>query len=164
MKKLFIALSLLALTFSAFAINGTLGRSNSLKYDGSIEVGTAEKLSINVKNTHSAEISKGMAVVLDTSADDGMSVVISTTAGLSPLCIMEEACAVGKLCACQVYGKNDFALFEPTATATVGKRWWLSGSQAGYISARATELATEVAGGIFFDASAATGAVEIFIK
>lgn len=163
--KLFI-LSILALfSISAFAVNGTLGRSHALKYDGTIEPGTAEKLSINVKNTHSVAISKGMAVVLDTSADDGMSVIISTTAQLSPLCIMEEACAVGALCSCQVYGKNSDALFDASSTsATAGRRWYLSGVTAGYIAARGTEVATEQPGGVFFDASSATGAVEVFIK
>lgn len=164
MKKiLFTLLSLVAM--NAFAFNGTIGRSTSLSFDGSVIPETIEKQSINVKNSHSAALLAGMAVVLDLADDDGASVEILTTGGLSPLCIMEEACAVGALCACQTYGKMDAALFDSTgANAVAGKRFYMSTGNAGYLSARATDIATEVPGGIFYDAASASGSIQVFIN
>jgi len=164
MKSLVLVLfAVIALTANAF--NGTIGRSASLSYDGSVVAESIEYQSINVKNTHSAALSKGMAVVLDTSADDGASVLISTTSGLSPLCIMEKACAVNAICPCQVYGKFDEALFDSTAAnAVAGKRFYMSTNNAGYLSARGTEVATEAPGGVFYDAASASGSIQVFIK
>lgn len=159
----FIALCLIS--FNAMAFNGTIGRSTALSFDGTVNSETIEKQSINVKNSHSAVISAGMAVVLDAADDDGASVEILTTAGLSPLCIMEVSCAVGALCPCQTYGKFDSALFDSTAASAVaGKRFYMSTNNAGYLSARGTDLVSEVAGGVFYDAASASGSIQIFIK
>jgi hypothetical protein len=81
------------------------------------------------------------------------------------MCIMVADCASGALCKCQTYGLFDSALFDVTASsATAGKRVWMATGNAGYIAARSTELATEIPLGFFYDASAASGAVQIFIK
>jgi hypothetical protein len=78
---------------------------------------------------------------------------------------MAESCTVGKLCQCQTYGIFDSALFDVTAASAVaGKRWYMSTNNAGYISARGTESATEAPGGIFYDAATASGTVQVFIK
>lgn len=150
---------------SAIADNGTIGRSASLSFDGSVIAESIEKKSINVKNSHSAALSAGMVVALDLSDDDGASVNIDATAGFSPLCIMEVACAVGALCPCQTYGKFDAALFDVAAgSAVAGKRFYMSTTNAGYISARGTENGTEAPGGIFYDAASASGSIQVFIK
>lgn len=164
MKKL--VLGVIALfAINAHAFNGTIGRSASLGYDGTVDASSIEKQSINVKNTHSGSIPAGSAVTLDLTADDGASVIISATAGLSPLCIMEEVCAVGKVCACQTNGKLDSALFDVGAgSAVAGKRFYMSSVNAGYLAARAADVATEVPGGIFYDAAAASGSVQVYIK
>lgn len=164
MKKiLFAVIALFAI--NAFAFNGTIGRSTALKYDKSVDANSVEKQFINVKNTHSVAIAAGAPVVLDLSADDGASVIISSSAGLAPLCIMAEACAVGDLCSCQKYGIMDAALFDVAAgSAVAGKRFYMASSNAGYIAARASEVATEVPGGIFYDAAAASGSVQVFIQ
>lgn len=164
--KLIIALMFAMLTMtSAFAVNGTLGRSTALDFAKAVIPETVEKLSINVKNVHSAEIAKGMAVVADLTADDGASVIISTTSGLSPLCVMEKACAVNALCPCQRYGIFSDALFDSTAASAVaGKRFFMSTQNAGYLAARSVDLATEVSGGFFYDAASASGNVQIFLK
>jgi hypothetical protein len=162
--KLLIA-SLLFISLSASAFVGTVGRSTALKYDGTVEAASVEKHFINVKNAYGSSISAGAAVILDLTADDGASVTISTGAGYSPLCIMDKACAANKLCKCQVYGIYDAALFDSTSTAAVaGKRWVMSTNNAGYISARTTDLATEAQGGIFYDAASASGTVQVFIN
>lgn len=153
------------ISVNAYAFNGTIGRGAALSFDGTVNAETIEKEWINVKNSHSATISAGMAVVLDTSADDGASVIISATSGLSPMCVMIADCAVGKLCDCQTKGKLDSALFDVSAASAVaGKRFYMSTQNAGYIAARVTELATEVAGGVFYDASSASGNIQVYIK
>jgi hypothetical protein len=161
--KLLIA-SLLFISLSASAFVGTVGRSNALKYDGTVDASSVEKHFLNVKNSYGSTIAAGAPVVLDLSADDGASVIISSTSGYSPLCVMEKSCAANKLCKCQVYGPFDAALFDSTSTAAVaGKRWFMSTANGGYLAARTADLATEVAGGIFYDAAAASGTVQIFI-
>lgn len=166
MKKYLIAIvTLCTLWTNSFAMNGTIGRSTALKYDGTVDAYSLENSWINVKNTHSVALSKGMAVVLDTTADDGASVIISTTSGLSPLCIMKTACAVNALCPCQTFGKFDEALFDSTNSASVaGARFYLSTNNAGYISARVTQVATEQPGGVFYDAASASASVQVFIR
>lgn len=163
--KRFIVMAFALVSMNAIAINGKIGRSTALSYDGTVDANSVEELSINVKNSHSASISKGMAVVLDTANDDGASVVISTTSGLAPLCIMKVACAVGSICGCQILGKFDDALFDSTAASAVaGAQFYMSTNNAGYLSARPTMLATEVPGGIFYDAASASASIQVFIK
>jgi len=164
MKKVLISLFAIV-SMNVHAFNGTIGRGAALSYDGTVDANSIEKQSINVKNSHSVSIPAGSAVTLDLTADDGASVIISATAGLSPLCIMEEACAVGKICACQTNGKLDSALFDVGAgSAVAGKRFYMSSVNAGYLAARAADVATEVPGGIFYDAAAASGSVQVYIK
>lgn len=163
MKKLLLILCLAS--FEVFAFNGTIGRSTALDFSGAVESSSVEKQFINVKNSHSAEIPAGSAVVLDVADDDGAGVIISTDAGLSPICIMVKACAVGALCSCQNYGIFDSALFDSTgANAVAGKRLYMSTGNAGYLSARNTDLVSEVAGGVFYDAASASGTIQVFIK
>lgn len=164
MKKVLISLFALV-SMNVHAFNGTIGRGAALSYDGTVDANSIEKQSINVKNSHSVSIPAGSAVTLDLTADDGASVIISATAGLSPLCIMEAACAVGAICACQTNGKLDSALFDVGAgSAVAGKRFYMSSVNAGYLAARAADVATEVPGGIFYDAAAASGSVQVYIK
>ena len=164
MKKVLIGLFALV-SMNVHAFNGTIGRGAALSYDGTVDANSIEKQSINVKNSHSGSIPAGSAVTLDLTADDGASVIISATAGLSPLCIMETACAVGAICACQTNGKLDSALFDVGAgSAVAGKRFYMSSVNAGYLAARAADVATEVPGGIFYDAAAASGSVQVYIK
>ncbi len=167
MKKLFI-LSVLALSLfagEANALIGNVGKSTNFDYAGVAVSGSVERQYINVKNSHSAPISAGMAAVLDTSADDGASVVISTTAGLSPLCIMPAICLVGQVCKCQVYGELAAALFDKTNSASVvGLRFYMSTNNAGYIAARVTEVATEAKGGVFYDVASVSGNVQVFVN
>lgn len=164
MGKFVTLLFALIFTLSAFAEIGPINRSTGIQYDGTAASDQLEKRYINVINNAGFEIASGAAVVLDTSADDGASVTISASAGLSPLCIMDVACADNKLCLCQTYGYTSKALFDQSGvSATAGKRFYLSSANAGYVAARITENASEAPGGIFYDASAASGAVEVFI-
>jgi hypothetical protein len=165
MKALLTIVFALVFTMSAFAKIGPSNRSNVLKYDGTLDANAVDVQYINVLNKYGSTIAAGMAVVADTSNDDGGSVTISTTAGLSPLCIMVASCSSNKLCLCQTYGYFASALFDATAgTATAGKRFYMSTVNAGYIAQRPSEAASEAPGGIFYDASSASGAVEVFIK
>lgn len=164
-KVLFTLLALCLVSFEAFGFNGTIGRSTALDFSGAVESASVEKQYLNVKNSHSASIPAGSAVVLDVADDDGAGVIISTDAGLSPICIMVKACAVGALCSCQNYGIFDSALFDSTgANAVAGKRLYMSTGNAGYLSARNTDLVSEVAGGVFYDAASASGTIQVFIK
>lgn len=164
-KTIFTLMALALLSFDAFGFNGTIGRSTALDFSGAVESSSVEKQFLNVKNSHSASIPAGATVVLDVADDDGAGVIISTDAGLSPLCVMVKACAVGALCSCQNYGIFDAALFDVTgANAVAGKRVYMSTNNAGYLSARGTDLATEAPGGVFYDAASASGSIQVFIK
>lgn len=145
------------------AIIGNLGHSTNLDYAKAVVPASVEKLFINVKAN--GAIPAGAVAALDLTADDGATAVVGTTSGLAPLCIMVSACASGSLCSCQTYGIFESALFDSTNSASVaGKRAWMSTNNAGYISARASEVATEIPVGIFFDAVSASGAAQLFIK
>lgn len=149
---------------AAHAFIGNIGRSTALDYAKVVVPETVEKQFLNVKASGGA-IPAGALAALDLTADDGATVVIAPVSGLAPICIMVNACASGALCKCQNYGYFAAALFDSTAAASVaGKRFWMSTNNAGYISARGTEVATEVPGGFFYDAASASGSVEIFIN
>lgn len=165
MKKLLLALSLMAMAFASFAMIEPVGRSTNLEVDGTIKNGTLEQHFINVKNASGSSIAAGKAVVWDLTADDGASVNVSASAGQSPACIMVNACSAAALCKCQKYGLYTAALFDSTgANAVAGSRWYMSTDNAGYISARGTSVATEAPGGIFYDAASASGSIKIFIN
>lgn len=162
--RLFIISIVFMLSLTAQAFIGPVNRSTNLEYDGSIKTGTVENHYMNIKNVTGATLALGTVVTLDTSADDGASATTSATAGRSPLCIIAVACDANKLCKCQNYGVFDSARFDSTANAaTAGSRWYMSSANAGYVSARTTDLATEVPGGIFFDSASASGTIQVFI-
>ena len=162
MKSLFLCLAFFALT--AHADIGPINRSTNVDFAGAVVPGTLEQRFINVINSSGAVIAIGKAVSLDLSADNGASATVSATAGLSPLCVMAVSCAIGKLCKCQTYGYAAAGVFDSTAAnAVAGSRWYMSTNNAGFISARSADSASEVPGGIFYDAASASGSVEIFI-
>lgn len=166
MKSLFLSVILaLGVISNAHAFNGTIGRSNALDITGAAVPESLEKQFINVKNTHSGAIPAGSITTLDLTVDDGVSVILSGSAGLSPLCVMVKACAVGALCSCQTKGVFDGMLFDvAAASAVAGKRIYMSTTAVGSGSARTTEVATEVPAGIFFSAQAASAAVKVFLN
>lgn len=162
MKKLFISV-IIMFAFNAHAFVGNIGRSTSLDYAGAVIAETVEKVFIYVKS--SAAIAAGQVASLDLTSDDGATALVGPTTGLAPVCVMVNTCASGALCKCQTYGLLDTALFDATGGVSVaGKRAFMSTNNAGYASARATDLATEVALGYFYDAVSASGAVQLFIK
>jgi len=164
MKISILAIALVS-SMTASAFIGPVNRSTNLEYDGTIKNGTLEKHFMNVINNQGATLAVGTAVALDVVTDDGASVVTTATSGMSPLCIMAVSCADNALCECQTYGIFDAALFDSTAAASVaGKRFYMSTNNAGYISARGTEAATEVSGGVFYDVASASGTVQVFIN
>ena len=167
MKKLSLLTAFVAAIYatSSLALIAPMGSSTALDFAGAVKTETLEKHFINVKNTKGSTVSAGLAVVLDFTADDGASVTTAVTAGQSPICIMVNACANGALCLCQKYGILDTALFDSTAASAVaGSRFYMSTNNAGYISARGTALATEIPGGVFYDAASASGSVQVFIN
>jgi hypothetical protein len=165
MKTLFLAFILcLGVIAPAHAIIGNIGHSTNLDYAKAVVPESVEKLFINVKS--SAAIAAGQVASLDLTADDGATALVGPTTGLAPLCIMVNACASGALCKCQTYGLYDTALFDLAGggSAVAGKRAFMSTANAGYVSARVTDLATEIPVGFFYDAAAASGSVQLFIK
>ena len=163
MKFIIAFLIATVLAMPAHAIIGNIGHSTNLDYAKAIVPESVEKLFINVKA--GVAIAAGQVVSLDLTADDGASVVVAPVSGLAPMCVIVAACASGALCKCQTYGIIESALFDVTNSSSVaGKRGWMSTDNAGYISARGTELATEIPLGVFFDAVSASGSVQFFIK
>ena len=163
--KLFTLIIGVFIAFNAIASIGPKGHSTVMKVDGTADANSLEKEFINVINNEGSSIPAGAVVSLDASVDDGASVIIDTTAGLMPLCIMVNACADNALCLCQTYGLFDSALFHSGGgTATAGKPFYLSTRTAGYIEHKAAPAATDYKGGVFYDASSSSGAVQVFIN
>lgn len=158
--KFFIML-VLAFAFTAFGAIENVGRSASLKFDKSVQ--NPEKEFINVKNVEGSTISAGMIVVLDLTEDDGASVIIDTTGTRHPLCIMVKDCSDDALCKCQTYGIFDSALVTvANGNASAGAPFYIATTTAGYISGVAG-TGSQVAGE-FYDASSASGAIQVFIN
>ncbi len=164
MKSLLLSIVLcLGVIAPAHAIIGNFGHSTNLDVAKVVVPESVEKLFINVKA--SAAIAAGQVASLDLTADDGGTALVGPTTGLAPLCIAVNAIASGAIGKCQTYGLFDAALFDSTNSAAVaGKRFYMSTNNAGYISARASEVATEFPLGIFYDAASASGSVQVFIK
>lgn len=166
MKKISVLVFAL-LSLTAFADVGPVGRSAAVAGDGSIQSGSAEKWFINVINTSGGALESGDVVVLDAAEDDGVSVTTSATAGAVPVCVLAEACADDALCSCQTYGLKSDVNFDVTnASATAGELVFISESNAGKVQAeaKASIAASDVAIGVFYDAAAASGDVEVFLK
>lgn len=164
MKKLILCLfALLLVNMPAHAFYGNIGWSTELDYAGAVVPSSVEKRFINVKAA--AALAAGSVAALDLTADDGATAVVGTTGGLAPLCVVVDAIASGAKGKCQTYGIIESALFDSTNSASVaGKRAYMSTNNAGYISARATELASEIPVGFFYDVSSASGSVQLFIN
>lgn len=164
MKKLLLSFIVaLVVTLPAHAFIGNVGHSTALDYAKAVVPETVEKQFINVKAA--AAIAAGQVAALDLTADDGATVVVNPVTGLAPVCVMVNACASGALCKCQNYGLFDAALFDVgDGNAVAGHKVTMSSGNAGYIAARATDLATEPAIGYFYDAATSSSSVQIFIK
>jgi len=163
MKNLIICL-FAVIAVNAMAFIGPVDRSANLSYDGTAINGTLEKHFMNVVNGSGGQLASGSVVVMSTTADDGFTVTTSTTQKNVPVCIMRDVCAASALCACQVYGLAN-ALLDSVAgnSATAGERFYLSGSNAGYISGVASQNGAQAAGGVFLDSSVASGSIKVFI-
>lgn len=150
---------------SASAFIGPVNRSVNVDYAGSVISASLEKHYINVKNGASGTLAAGSVVVWDLTADDGYTVNTSTTQTQSPACVIESSCASGAKCLCQVWGKAN-VLFDGggSPAAVAGARFFLSSTNAGYAGAISSPNGTQVAGGVFYDASSATESVEVFIN
>lgn len=166
----FIFTLLISLTaFNAMADYGRSGASTNLSSSGGVEAGSLDKQFINVINNEGAAIAAGALVVWDNTADDGASVIIDTGRTGAPACVMVKSCADNALCKCQTYGYVAALLFDSTAAAaSANSKFYISGENAGYASARAP-LSTEqigsiTPGGFFYDTPTASGSVEAFIK
>ncbi len=162
MKTLLLSLMLLV-AVPAHAIIGHMGSSTNLDYAKAVVPESVEKIFINVKA--SAAISAGMVVSLDLTADDGATALVGPTSGLAPICVAPLAIASGALGKCQIYGLFDAALFDSTNSASVaGAKMYMSTNNAGYISARVTELASEKSIGYFYDVASASGSMQVFLN
>lgn len=164
MKFLFLILAMF-LSFTANAENCLVGRSTTLDGVGTVQAGSLEKCTINVKNGSGGALVDGDVVVLDVTADDGYTVTTSSTAGDVPHCVLDEACASLAMCACQTYGYKSNLNFTPDQNnAVAGKFAFISESQAGKADAITSPGVADIPIGVFYDAASATGDVEVFIK
>ena len=161
MKSLLIVFSLM-MAFSAHAFIGNVGHSALLNYDKTVATESIEKQFINVKAN--GAIGAGQVAAFDLTAKDGTTVVIAPVSGLAPACIMQVACASGALCKCQVYGPGSVAYDSTNAAATAGHKIIVSPNTAGYVGSKATDVATDVALGYFFDSASASATINAFIN
>lgn len=163
--KIFTLLILALFTCVSFAEIGPVGRSVSLDATGAVQEGSLDKYFVSVKNVSGGALNDGDLVILDLSADDGYSVTTSTTAGQIPHCILDEACADDAMCRCQTYGYKSNVNFDVTsASAVAGTFAFLGENSAGTVQADGTPAFSDRPVGVFYDAAAASGDVELFIK
>lgn len=167
--KTFILLLISMIAFNAFADYGRQGASTNKAFGGGVQAGTLEKQYINVLNKEGSTIAAGSIVVWDVSNDDGASVIIDTTRTANPACMMAVSCASNAFCKCQTYGYTDILLFDSdNLAASASGRLYVSGANAGYVSARAP-LSSEQIGsikpiGFVYDTPSASAAIEAFIQ
>ena len=168
MKKLFVFISILLFALPAIAMNGPIGRSTSLAFDGSIKDGVVPQYYENYINRDGASAAAGSVMCLSLIEDDGASIVsCPAAAGGTPICVLSIACADDKACKCQYWGLNASVLFDSTnAGATAGQAMYVSENNAGYGQATVfgSVVATDVPIGVFYDSASASAAVEIFLK
>jgi hypothetical protein len=167
--KSFIFLLISMIAFNAFADYGRQGSSTSKAFGGGVKSDTLEVQFINVINQEGSALSAGQIVVWDISNDDGASVVIDTTRAANPACMIVKACAAAAICKCQTYGYTAALLFDlDNVAASANGRIYISGGNAGYVSARAPVSGDQIGSikpiGFFYDAPTASGAVEAFIQ
>ncbi|MGE3608012.1 MAG: hypothetical protein AB7I27_00390 [Bacteriovoracaceae bacterium] len=163
--KFFTLLVFMVMSLVADAAIRPSGRSTNLKYDGSIDTSTLEKEFINVVNKSGSTLAAGAVVILDVTNDDGASVTTTTSASQVPMCVNTKSCAANALCECQTYGYFSAALFHVGGgNAVAGRPFYISTGTAGYIKAIASPAASDIPGGVFYDAASASGAVEVFLK
>lgn len=167
--KQIIVLLISLIAFNASADYGRQGASTNKAYDGGIKADTLEKQFINVINKEGSTISAGMLVVWDVSNDDGASVVIDTSRVANPACVMVKDCAANAFCKCQTYGYISNLLFDSdNLAASANSKFYISGANAGYVSARAPIAADQIGsiipGGFLYDTPSASAAVEAFIR
>jgi len=147
-----------------FSANALITAPYSSSVDNTGTVTYKDKVFIMVYG--SSALSAGQVAVLDVANDNGVYAKPSSSALETPLCVAVEAIAAGAMGKCQVYGYNSQILFAHGATAaTAGEPMYLDTGTAGYVKALGYSSVEPYykSVGIFYDASAATGAVEAFI-
>lgn len=155
MKNLFLAMILGIVTFSVGAAQNAL--------DGTGAVKTRHAKYLVVKNSASVALTEGEFVGPDLTVDDGISVDFVYAKSAKALCmIVDESCAVGKMCKCQTYGFTDLAYFGAgDGSATAGGVGYVT--VAGEVTIDGSVAASDFPAGIFLDASSASGAVQFYI-
>lgn len=158
----FIALLAVVFAFNANAII-TAPYSNQIDNLGTVVI--KDKSFIKVKNGESVSVARGKVVVFSTSADDGATIATSATAGAPYACVMDETCASGAQCLCQVKGYHDAVYFDAAAGgASAGEAGFVSDLVAGgYVKSNDSVAAGHVPVGMFLDTISATGTVEMVI-
>lgn len=154
--KLFLALIFTFTSLNVFAAENyidALGVVQTRKAEYTVAV-----------NSASAALTKGMAVCLDLTADDGISVDYCYAEGAKPVGVVVDAsCAVGARCKLQTKGFIAFGNFDYLATATVAGGMIYAGT-AGKLVAPATVTVAMFPVGVVLDAVSADSLVlEVFI-
>ena len=160
--KLTIGLITLLFAVSTYAV---IESDFSNAFDAKGDVLFKDQSFINVKNVSGGSIAAGSIVVLDTTEDDGISVTTSTSAVAVPHCMVVAAVADDAMVKCQVSGYTDKILFDASTTAVANEAMYID-TTAGYVRAvaSASVAAYMVPVGSFLDASAASGAVEGYLR
>jgi len=143
------------LTFSA------MGAQNAFNADGTIK--TKHEKFLVVKNSAASALTVGEFVAPDLTDDNGAAVDFVYANSARALCmIVDTSCAVGALCKCQTYGFTDLAYFDADGgTATAGGPGFAKTN--GSVAVDGSIGASDYPVGIFLDASATTGAVQLYI-
>jgi hypothetical protein len=164
MKNL-ICLFVILFAASVFADIGPVNRSITLDNAGAVQAGANESYFVNVLNVSNGALVDGQPVVLDTTSDNEFSVTTSASVGARPHCVLNEACAIEKLCECQIRGRKSNVQFDSTsAVATVGQAIYMSQDNAGYVgSLSAAPAATDWKLGVALDSASSSGDLDVFI-
>lgn len=159
----FLATILLVLAFPAMAVINN-GISTSIDSTGAIKM--YDKMYVNVKNGSGSALTAGMVVSLLSTGDDGFTVTTGTdNTDVVPFCMVVEALAANAVGKCQVWGYTDILLYYQgnRSATTAGWPVYISSDSAGYAMGIGAPTSSNYKIGIFYDSSAASGAVEAFI-
>ncbi len=157
MKTLFLFLALCMVSTFAEAAN-----NNYIDATGVVKTRMAQYLA--VKNSSAGALTRGMAVCLDTTDDDGVNVDLCAGEGFKPVgVVVDVSCAIGAPCKLQTKGFFAYGKFDYLATATIVGGMIYADSD-GDLTRPATVLVSHFPVGTTFDAVAADStALEIYI-
>jgi hypothetical protein len=155
MKSAFTLFFALVVSASAFAVGGS--------YDATGAVKLQNKQFVSVVNSAAGALTVGEAVCADLTTDDGIGVDFCTATGLPLGIIADTSCAVGARCKLQVKGVVEAAVLDVTQGNAVAGDLAYAHTD-GSLFGDTTPADGITAVGVFLDAAASSGTIQVLLK